>query len=151
VFRFRRNPEPEPELEHEPGTLNTERGTTVSQRTLITGASGFAGSHLVEHLAAAGRDEIVGWRRADVDLLDVERVRAGIRELRPSQIYHCAGASHVAGSWQATSETLAGNVLGTHHLLDAVRRAGLTCRVLIPSAAHPLPKTTRSSRPARMR
>ena len=106
----------------------------MSPTILITGASGFAGSHLVEHLTAGG-DHVVGWTRADVDLLDAERVRAGIRELRPSRIYHCAGASRVDGSWQDSSHTLATNVLATHHLLDAVRRAGLTCRVLIPGSA----------------
>ena len=106
----------------------------MAQSILVTGANGFAGSHLVEHLADR-RDEVVGWTRADVDLLDAERVRAGIRELRPSQIYHCAGASHVAGSWHAISDTLAGNVLATHRLFDAVRRAGLSCRVLVPGSA----------------
>ena len=65
----------------------------------------------------------------------MERVRAGIREVRPSQIYHCAGAPRVDDSWQHTSDTLATNVLATHHLFDAVRRSGLTCRVLIPGSA----------------
>ena len=92
---------------------------------LVTGSSGFAGGHLIEHLAGQGHD-VVGWTRADVDLLDAERVRAGICDLRPSEIYHCAGASRVAGSWQDASHTLATNVLATHYLLDAVRQAGVT-------------------------
>jgi GDP-4-dehydro-6-deoxy-D-mannose reductase len=89
---------------------------------------------MVDYLTGLGR-EVVGWSRADVDLLDAERVRARIRELRPSEIYHCAGASHAAGSWLHASDTIATNVLATHHLFDAVRRAGLTCRVLIPGSA----------------
>lgn len=101
---------------------------------LVTGAAGFAGSHLVEHLTASG-DAVVGWSRREVDLLDREAVRERIRGLRPSAIYHCAGAPQVAHSWEDTVRPLASNVLATHHLLDAVRRAGLKCRVLIPGSA----------------
>lgn len=113
---------------------------------LVTGAAGFAGSHLVEHLA--GRSELVAWARSgpppglstaaawqQIDLLDRDRVRQAIRDLRPSAVYHCAGAPHVARSWQDATEPLASNVLTTHHLLDALRRAGLRCRMLIPGSA----------------
>jgi GDP-4-dehydro-6-deoxy-D-mannose reductase len=106
----------------------------VSTTILVTGASGFAGSHLLDYLTGLGHD-VVAWTRADVDLRDAERVRAGIRELRPSQIYHCAGAPRVADSWQHTTDTLENNVLATHHLFDAVRRSALPCRILIPGSA----------------
>lgn len=116
-------------------------------RVLVTGAAGFAGSHLVEHLA--GRCELVGWGRSAapppelappaawtrVDLLDRERVRQEIRRLRPDAVYHCAGAPHVAQSWRDTAEPLAQNVLATHYLLDAIRRAEILCRVLITGSA----------------
>ena len=118
----------------------------TSQTVLVTGAGGFAGSHLVEHLA--GRCDLAGWARSDppavvaglarwtrVDLLDRERVRRAILALRPSAVYHCAGVAHVADSWQDTARPLAGNVLTTHYLLDALRRAGSPCRVVIPGSA----------------
>jgi GDP-4-dehydro-6-deoxy-D-mannose reductase len=118
----------------------------VSNLVLVTGASGFAGSHLVEHLVSS--QDVVAWRRSHasptlatgarwqtVDLLDRERVRTAISELRPAQIYHCAGIPHVAESWKDTAQPLAGNVLATEHLLDAVRRAGVPCRMLIPGSA----------------
>lgn len=108
----------------------------------MTGAAGFAGSHLLEHLA--GHSELVGWGRsapppglarlaawARVDLLDRDGVRQAVRDLRPDAAYHCAGASHAGESWRHTAEPLAQNVLATHYLLDAIRRAGVRCRVLI--------------------
>jgi len=113
---------------------------------LITGATGFAGGHLVESLAGSNR--LVGWGRSTprpeiahlvesqaVDLLDREQVRRAIASLRPSTIFHLAGAPHVAESWRDTAKPLAGNVLATSHLFDAIRRAGLTCRVLVTGSA----------------
>ena len=113
---------------------------------LVTGASGFSGSHLIEHLA--GRADLAGWTRSEpppdiaslarwtrVDLLDRERVRKEILSLRPTEVYHCGGAAHVAHSWQDTAVPLASNVLTTHYLFDALRRAGSSCRVIIPGSA----------------
>lgn len=101
---------------------------------LVTGARGFAGRYLVELLTSTG-DAVTGWGREDVDLLDGAAVERGIAELRPSVIYHCAGVSHAGHSFANARETLAANVMGTHHLLDALRRARLTSKVLIPSSS----------------
>jgi GDP-4-dehydro-6-deoxy-D-mannose reductase len=118
----------------------------VSDVVLVTGAGGFAGGHLVERLSATRH--VVGWTRQTVDLLDRDRVRAAIRELRPTQIYHCAGATHVAESWRDTAQPLASNVMATEYLFDAVRREGVRCRVLVPGSAtvyapssEPIPET----------
>ena len=114
--------------------------------TLVTGAAGFAGSHLIEHLS--GRGNLVAWTRSavpsslaslatwkQIDLLDRDAVRGAISELKPSAVYHCAGAPHVSHSWQNTADSLSSNVLTTHYVLDSLRRANVECRVLITGSA----------------
>lgn len=118
----------------------------MNDTVLITGSSGFVGSHLARLLASS--HEVTGWTRSRppgdlasavrwqrVDLLDRTRVREAVRELKPRFVYHCAGVAHVAESWKDTAQPLAGNVLATHYLLDALRRAGAPCRVLVPGSA----------------
>lgn len=41
----------------------------------------------------------------------------------------------MGASWHNTAQPLTSNVLVTHHLLEAVRRAGMPCRVLITGSA----------------
>jgi GDP-4-dehydro-6-deoxy-D-mannose reductase len=118
----------------------------VSDVVLVTGASGFAGGHLLQLLNAP--QQVVGWTRSapapeleplarwdHVDLLDRDSVRRAIDRLRPTHVYHCAGVAHVADLWRDTTRGLEGNVLGTEHLLDALRRAGQPCRVLVTGSA----------------
>ena len=114
---------------------------------LVTGAAGFAGSHLVEHLA--GSAEIAAWSRSDaspdlarlarwerVDILDRRQVEAAVRDLQPDMIFHCAGLPHVAESWADTAAPLAVNVLGTHRVIAAAARFGRPCRILVAGSAH---------------
>ena len=114
---------------------------------LVTGAAGFAGSHVVQALAGTG--SVIAWRRAtlppeeivplatwqQVDLLDRGAVRAAIQRTKPDAVYHCAGAPNVSHSWRDTVSPLSNNVLATHILLDALRLAGSSCRVVIPGSA----------------
>jgi GDP-4-dehydro-6-deoxy-D-mannose reductase len=115
---------------------------------LVTGAAGFAGSHLLDLLASAGAD-LAAWQRPggrvpaghagvrweSVDMLDRASVRAAVSRLRPTVVYHCAGAAHVGRAWDRAEHTFAVNVRATHHLLDALEETGVAARVLIPSSA----------------
>ncbi len=101
----------------------------IAGPVLVTGARGFAGSHLVEELIRSGA-EVLAWDRVDVDLLDAPALSAAIARARPVAICHCAGAPHVAQSWADTAAVLDTNVMATAHLLDAVRDLVPECRVL---------------------
>lgn len=114
---------------------------------LVTGAAGFAGSHLLQHLGS--RPDVIAWARAtpppelahlarweQVDILDRDRINGAIRALKPQAVFHCAGLAQVAESWGHTAAPLEVNVFGTHRLLDALRLAGTRCRVLITGSAH---------------
>jgi GDP-4-dehydro-6-deoxy-D-mannose reductase len=120
----------------------------MSSEILVTGAAGFAGGHLLDLLSAGGAD-LVAWHRPDghpprdvrrtrwepVDLLDAAQVDAAITRTRPAAVYHCAGAAHVGRAWDSTEPTFSINVRGTHHLLQALERADVPARVLVPSSA----------------
>jgi GDP-4-dehydro-6-deoxy-D-mannose reductase len=70
-----------------------------------------------------------------VDLLDPAAVERAVAETRPAQVFHLAGAPQVAASFTNAVPQLRTNVLGTHHLLEAVRTVGHPCRVLVVSSA----------------
>ena len=118
----------------------------MSPVTLITGASGFAGGYLIEHLQ--GVQEVVAWTRGEppphlanraqwmrVDVRRRDDVRDALRQMQPRYVYHCAGFTHAGRSWTSPVEPLEVNVLATHHLLDGLRRIGSPCRVLVPGSA----------------
>ncbi len=124
----------------------------MRQTVLVTGAAGFAGSHLLDLLDAEPNIDVIAWRRpgerlppgrseaalswVTIDLRDRSAVADAIADARPALIYHLAGAAHVGAAWACTADALSVNALGTHHVIDAARRAGLRPRVLIPSSAY---------------
>jgi GDP-4-dehydro-6-deoxy-D-mannose reductase len=117
-------------------------------RVLITGVTGFAGSHLVDYLLTRGDCEIYGiqrWRSRteniehfrdritllECDLRDAFSTRDALGQVRPDYVFHLAAQSFVPTSWTAPTESLATNVLGQLNLFEAVRKLGLRCRIQI--------------------
>lgn len=111
-------------------------------RALITGITGFAGSHLAEYLLAQGI-EVFGTARhrsrldnieairskisliPDVEIRDAHAVASAVKKAEPDYIFHLAAQSFVPASWMAPADTIETNVKGTVNLLEAVRVSGL--------------------------
>ncbi len=122
-------------------------------KCLITGITGFAGSHLAEHLLAQGY-EVHGtlrWRSRTeniegirdrltlhaCDLRDPVAMNEMVAKVRPDQVYHLAAQSYVLMSWVAPSETMTTNVVGQVNLFEAIRAADLcgSCRVQLAGSS----------------
>ena len=116
------------------------------RRVLITGVTGFAGSHLVEFLHSRGDCEIHGiyrWRSRteniehltdvltmhECELRDATNTYETIAKIKPDWIFHLAAQSFVPTSWVAPSETLTTNIMAQVNLFEAVRRLGLKTRI----------------------
>ncbi len=121
------------------------------KKVLITGASGFAGHHLIEHLLSREKFEITGtyhseesfnnsplkekihWIKAD--LTDAENALNLITQTSPDYIFHLAAASEPSKSFKDPAFTFQSNVISQINLLEAVYENKLKSRLLIISSS----------------
>lgn len=121
-------------------------------RILITGITGFVGSHLAEYALGKEGVEVFGtvrWRsRMDnveaieerIHLLDCElrdhvAVRQTMAEVEPEYIFHLAAQSFVPTSWKAPAETLSTNILSELNLLESIRDLKLDARIQVAGSS----------------
>ncbi len=119
-------------------------------RLLITGVSGFVGSHLAEALLSALPDaevwgcDLIGERRPyhppalhvlSADLRDPAATRRLVLECRPDRIYHLAGQASAGESWNNPWQTLETNLRGQVNLLEAVLARPIAPRILVVSSS----------------
>ncbi|MDD5747676.1 MAG: GDP-mannose 4,6-dehydratase [Actinomycetota bacterium] len=108
-------------------------------RVLITGVTGFVGSHLAEYCLSRGDVELFGtvrWRSRmdnlsqipegamklfDCDLKDTVAVRHCLAEAKPDYIFHLAAQSFVPTSWKAPVETVVTNLVSEINVFEAMR------------------------------
>jgi GDP-4-dehydro-6-deoxy-D-mannose reductase len=102
-------------------------------RALITGGRGFVGHWLAEHLREQGDEAVV--IDIETDVADPGAIGPVVAEAAPDAIYHLAARTHVGESWDAPSEVLRVNVLGTAEVLAAARASGTDPLVLVISSA----------------
>ena len=102
-------------------------------KALVTGADGFVGHHLLEHLRARG-DDAIGVDR-ECDVTDVESVLAVLGRVRPDTIYHLAALTAVGESWSKPVEYTRVNVLGTKNVLDAASDVVPGASIVLVSSA----------------
>jgi GDP-4-dehydro-6-deoxy-D-mannose reductase len=102
-------------------------------KALVTGADGFVGRHLLEHLRVSG-DEVVGVDR-ECDVTDARSVLDVLEQVRPDAIYHLAALTAVGASWSNPVEFTRVNVLGTKNVLDAASDVVPEASVVLVSSA----------------
>lgn len=120
------------------------------KRVLVTGHTGFKGAWLCEWLIALGADvhgfalpppttpslfeslqmekrvhSVIG------DIRDQKTVEMLVQKIAPHFVFHLAAQPLVRESYDAPVETYATNVMGTAHLLEAVRKAARPCAVVV--------------------
>jgi GDP-4-dehydro-6-deoxy-D-mannose reductase len=114
-------------------------------RALVTGASGFVGGWLLDHLRAMD-DEVIA---PEVDVTQADRLRDALQDARPQAIYHLAALAHVGESWAAPHETFEVNATGTLNLLEAARSLTALPTVLLVGSAEVYGRVTAGDLPLR--
>jgi GDP-4-dehydro-6-deoxy-D-mannose reductase len=129
---------------------------------LITGLTGFAGSHLAELALQQGaevagtalpgtRDDNLAAIRKSVrtvacDLTEPGAAARVLQDVRPDRVFHLAGASVVGSSWAQRATVLRQNLEGAFQLFEGLRAVPVPCLLVssaelygvVPEAAQPI-------------
>jgi nucleoside-diphosphate-sugar epimerase len=117
--------------------------TLKSARVLVTGISGFIGSHLAQRLVREGA-EVHGLVRASSDLWRIKKLTSqislhyadlsdfkglseAVQGIKPQKVFHLAAYVDVNRSFEVMDEMAEVNIKGTLNLLRALDGSGYDC------------------------
>lgn len=121
------------------------------KKVLITGITGFVGSHLADYCLAQGV-EVVGFKRyhlsnmkhvlhienqiqwVDCDMMDAKSVAKAVKAVKPDVIFHMASQSFVSPSWDHPTLYMNANYGMTVNLLEACLACDINPRIHIPGS-----------------
>lgn len=122
-------------------------------RVLITGITGFAGSHLADYILANRTDTkvygLIRWRSRmenilhildkielhEADLKDIVSLKKCLAEIRPDLIFHLAAQSFVPFSWKCPTETFSINAIGQINLFEAILSLKLSPKIQVAGSS----------------
>ncbi len=122
-------------------------------KVLITGITGFAGSHLADFILEEHSDVqvygMIRWRSrrenilhlqdkvelVEADLKDMVSLKKCLAQIKPDRIFHLAAQSFVPTSWTCPSETFAINSIGQINLFESLLSLGLKPRIQIAGSS----------------
>lgn len=118
-------------------------------RVLITGVTGFVGSHLLDYLALIDKVTVYGTKRPrspldnihspvkliDADITDYHSVEQVMKTVQPDLVFHLASQSFVPLSWEAPRYTFEVNVIGTLNIIEAIRAQCSNAKVLFAGSS----------------
>ncbi len=123
----------------------------MARTALITGITGFVGSHLAEYLLKeglkvfgtvqprSGRSNIEHIKDKlaliEADMRYTLHVEKAIKESKPDYIFHLASASSVFTSWKTPIEVMKTNIIGTVHLFEAIRKSKIDPKVQVAGSS----------------
>ena len=121
-------------------------------KVLVTGGTGFVGSHLLDLYLEKENVELYSIKRRranidnvkhimdkiswhDCDITDAYSVEHTIQKIKPDIIFHLAAQSFVPASWIYPIRTVEVNVLGNLNILEAVRKFVPECIIQVASSS----------------
>jgi GDP-4-dehydro-6-deoxy-D-mannose reductase len=122
-------------------------------KVLITGITGFAGSHLADYILEDHPDAqvygMIRWRSRmenivhiedrihliEGDLKDMASLKKCLAKVQPDRIFHLAAQSFVPTSWNCPAETFAINATGQINLFEAILSLGISPRIQIAGSS----------------